>query len=39
MVNHRIGKTNLSATQFLLHYSVYVVFKIILSAHKNKLLQ
>lgn len=32
-------KNDLSATQFLLYYSVYVVFQIILSTHKNKLLQ
>lgn len=32
-------KNDLSATQFLLYYSVYVIFQIILSTHKNKLLQ
>lgn len=34
MINHRIGRT-----RFLLYYSVYVVFQIILSTHKNNLLQ
>lgn len=34
MINHRIGRTILNAIQFLLYYSVYVVFQIILSTHK-----
>lgn len=34
MINHRIGRT-----RFLLYYSVYVVFQIVLSIHKNNLLQ
>jgi len=34
MINHRIGRTILNATQFLLYYSVYVVFQIIFSTHK-----